>query len=317
MTAQTATPTATAPSQPHSAQRRAAQRRKRLRNLGFFALLAGPNIALLLIFVYRPLLLSFYYSMLQWNMGSSVARFIGFENYVRWFTDPDTPQVMGTTAIFAVTTVGGSLVLGLGLALLLNKKIFGRGIARTVAFAPYVLSGIAVGMLWLYIFDPRYGLLSTLLEAIGLSSPQWYTTSPWALIMIIIVYLWKHVGYVALIYLAGLQGVPQDLHDAAAIDGAGKTRTFWSIVLPLLGPVTFFLLITTILSSLQSFDLIKAMTDGGPLGSTTTLMYQIYVEGFQTGRAGFASAAATILFVILLVITAVQLKFMERKVHYA
>ncbi|WP_154792515.1 carbohydrate ABC transporter permease [Occultella kanbiaonis] len=317
MTAQTATPIATAPSQPHSTQRRAAQRRKRLRNLGFFALLAGPNIALLLIFVYRPLLLSFYYSMLQWNMGSSVARFIGFENYIRWFTDPDTPQVMGTTAIFAVTTVGGSLVLGLGLALLLNKKIFGRGIARTVAFAPYVLSGIAVGMLWLYIFDPRYGLLSTLLKAIGLSSPQWYTTSPWALIMIIIVYLWKHVGYVALIYLAGLQGVPQDLHDAAALDGAGKTRTFWSIVLPLLGPVTFFLLITTILSSLQSFDLIKAMTDGGPLGSTTTLMYQIYVEGFQTGRAGFASAAATILFVILLVITAIQLKFMERKVHYA
>ncbi|TDE95096.1 sugar ABC transporter permease [Occultella glacieicola] len=317
MTASTATPATLAPTHPHEAQRRAARRRKRLRNLGFFALLAGPNIALLLIFVYRPLLLSFYYSMLQWNMGSSVARFIGFENYVRWFTDPDTPQVMGTTAIFAVTTVGGSLVLGLGLALLLNKKLFGRGIARTVAFAPYVLSGIAVGMLWLYIFDPRYGLLSTLLEAVGLSSPQWYTTSPWALIMIIIVYLWKHVGYVALIYLAGLQGVPQDLHDAAALDGAGKTRTFASIVLPLLGPVTFFLLITTILSSLQSFDLIKAMTDGGPLGSTTTLMYQIYVEGFQTGRAGFASAAATILFVILLVITAIQLKFMERKVHYA
>nr|WP_245709000.1 sugar ABC transporter permease [Ruania alba] len=297
--------------------RHAAIKRRRLKNLGIFALLAGPNVALLLIFVYRPLLLSFYYSMLQWNMGSSVARFIGFDNYIAWFTDPDTPMVMGTTLIFAVATVGGALVLGLALALLLNRKLWGRGVARTVVFAPYVLSGIAVGMLWLYIFDPRYGLLSTLLGAIGLDSPQWYTSSPWALIMIIIVYLWKHIGYVALIYLAGLQGIPQDLRDAASLDGATKLRTFGSVVLPLLGPVTFFLLITTILSSLQSFDLIKAMTDGGPLGSTTTLMYQIYIEGFQTGRAGYASASATILFVILLVITAVQLKYMEKKVHYS
>ena len=297
--------------------RRALINRRRLRNLGIFALLAGPNVLLLLVFVYRPLLLSFYYSLLQWNMGSSVARFVGLQNYIRWFTDPDTPQIMGTTLIFAIATVGGALVIGLAMALLLNRKLWGRGVARTVVFAPYVLSGIAVGMLWLYIFDPRYGLLSTLLGAIGVDSPQWYTASPWALIMIIIVYLWKHIGYVALIYLAGLQGIPQDLRDAASLDGATKLRTFGSVVLPLLGPVTFFLLITTILSSLQSFDLIKAMTDGGPLGSTTTLMYQIYIEGFQTGRAGYASASATILFIILLVITAVQLKYMEKKVHYA
>lgn len=305
------------PAVPAAVRRGGPSTQKRLRNLAIFVLLAGPNVALLLIFVYRPLVLSFYYSLLQWNMGSSVARFVGLQNYVSWFTNPHTPTIMGTTAVFAVATVGGSIVIGLLMALLLNRRLVGRGLARTVAFAPYVLSGIAVGMLWLYIFDPRYGLLSTLLRGIGLSSPQWYTTAPWALIMIIIVYLWKHVGYVALIYLAGLQGIPQDLRDAAALDGATKTRTFFSVVLPLLGPVTFFLLITTMLSSLQSFDLIKAMTDGGPLGSTTTLMYQIYIEGFQTGRAGYASAAATVLFVILLLITGIQLKYMERKVHYS
>lgn len=263
------------------------------------------------------MLLSFYYSTLQWNLGSSMARFVGLGNYVEWFTDSRTPTVVATTAVFGLVTVGGGLVLGLGLALLLNQNLRGRGIARTLAFAPYVLSGIAVGMLWLYIFNPRYGLLKVLLDNIGASSPQWYSTTPWALVMIMIVYLWKHVGYVALIYLAGLQAVPQDLRDAAAIDGASKARTLFSVIFPLLGPVTFFLLITTMLSSLQSFDLIRAMTDGGPLGSTTTLMYQIYVEGFQTGRAGYASAAATILFVILLVITAIQLKFVERKVHYS
>lgn len=294
-------------------------RRRRIqpRNVVAFLLLAGPNVALLLIFTYRPLILSFYYSMLQWNLGSSVARFVGFGNYAEWFADPRTPTVVTTTAVFGLTTVGGGLLLGLLLALLLNQKLAGRGFARTVAFAPYVLSGIAVGMLWLYIFNPRYGLLSVLLDWIGVASPEWYSTTPWALIMIIIVYLWKNVGYVALIYLAGLQAVPQDLRDAAAIDGAAKFRTFRSVVFPLLGPVTFFLLITTMLSSLQSFDLIRAMTDGGPLGSTTTLMYQIYVEGFQTGRAGYASAVATILFIILLIITAIQLKFVERKVHYS
>src|SRR5699024_8963589 len=296
--------------------RRGVINRRRLRNLGIFALLAGPNVLLLLVFVYRPLLLSFYYSLLQWNMGSPVARFVGLQNYVRWFTDPDTPQIMATTAVFAVATVGGALVLGLAMALLLNQKLAGRGFARTVAFAPYVLSGIAVGMLWLYIFNPRYGLLSVLLDGLGLSSPEWYSTTPWALIMIIIVYLWKNVGYVALIYLAGLQAIPQDLRDAASLDGAGRIGTFRAVVWPLLGPVTFFLLITTMLSSLQSFDLIRAMTDGGPLGSTTTLMYQLYLEGFQTGRAGYASASATILFIILLIITAIQLKFVERKVHY-
>src|SRR5690606_13559986 len=160
------------------------------------------------------------------------------------------------------------MVIGLALALLLDRRLAGRGLVRTVAFAPYVLSGFAVGILWLFIFDPRYGLMSTLLGSVGLGSPQWYTSPPWPLVMIIVVYLWKNVGYVTLIYLAGLQAVPQDLRDAAALDGASSGRTLRSVVLPLLTPTTFFLLVTMMLSSLQSFDIIKAMTDGGPLGST-------------------------------------------------
>lgn len=281
-----------------------------------FLLLAGPNVALLIVFVYKPLLQSFQYSTLQWNIGAPNARPVGLGNYIEWFADPRTAQVLTTTAIFTVATVGGSLLIGLGLALLLNRKLVGRGVARTVVFAPYVLSGIAVGMLWLFIFDPRYGLVSVALKWVGLTSPDWYNDSPWALTMVIVVYLWKNVGYVALIYLAGLQAVPQELRDAAALDGAGPGRTLRSVVLPLLGPTTFFLSVTSLLSSLQSFDIIHAMTQGGPLGGTTTLMYQIYQESFVSGRAGYASAVATILFLILLVITVVQLKFVERKVHY-
>jgi sn-glycerol 3-phosphate transport system permease protein len=282
-----------------------------------FLLLAGPNLVLLLVFTYRPLLLSLYYSTLQWNVGSPTARPVGLGNYAEWLQDPETPMVLATTAVFTLATVGGALVLGLGLALVLNRRLAARGFARSVAFAPYVLSGIAVGMLWLFIFDPRYGLLSVLLGWVGADSPDWYNSSPWALIMLIVVYLWKNLGYVALIYLAGLQAVPRDLLDAAALDGASRARTFRSIVLPLLGPTTFFLVVTLLLSSLQSFDLVQAMTQGGPLGTTTTLMYQIYEEGFVVGRAGYASAVATVLFLVLLAITALQLRVTERKVHYA
>lgn len=298
-------------------QRGALQSRRRRSALLWFLLLAGPNVALLLVFVYRPLIQSFYLSTLQWNLGSPVARSIGLGNYVELFTSRNFTQVVTTTVVFTIATVGGAMLLGLGLAVLLNQKLRGRGFARTVAFAPYVLSGFAVGILWLFIFDPRYGLVREVLSWVGASSPQWYTQRPWPLVMVIIVYLWKNLGYVALIYLAGLQSVPQDLKDAAALDGASSFRTLRSIILPLLTPTSFFLLVTMMLASLQSFDIIKAMTQGGPLGSTTTLMYSVYQESFVNGRAGYASAVATVLFLVLLAVTAVQMRFVQRKVHYA
>jgi sn-glycerol 3-phosphate transport system permease protein len=311
-----APPPAAAPS---GAPRRrgALQSRRRRSALIWFLLLAGPNLALLVVFVYRPLIQSFYLSTLQWNLGSPVARQIGLGNYVELFTSRGFGQTVTTTVVFTVATVGGAMLLGLGLAVLLNQKLKGRGFARTVAFAPYVLSGFAVGILWLFIFDPRYGLMREVLSWVGATSPQWYTERPWPLVMVIVVYLWKNLGYVALIYLAGLQAVPQDLKDAAALDGASSVRTLRSIVLPLLTPTSFFLLVTMMLASLQSFDIIKAMTQGGPLGSTTTLMYSVYQESFVNGRAGYASAVATVLFLVLLAVTAVQMRFLQRKVHYA
>jgi sn-glycerol 3-phosphate transport system permease protein len=311
-----APPPAVAP--PGAPRRRGAlQSRRRRSALIWFLLLAGPNLALLVVFVYRPLIQSFYLSTLQWNLGSPVARQIGLGNYVELFTSRGFSQTVTTTVVFTVATVGGAMLLGLGLAVLLNQKLKGRGFARTVAFAPYVLSGFAVGILWLFIFDPRYGLMREVLGWVGATSPQWYTERPWPLVMVIVVYLWKNLGYVALIYLAGLQSVPQDLKDAAALDGASPFRTLRSVVLPLLTPTSFFLLVTMMLASLQSFDIIKAMTQGGPLGSTTTLMYSVYQESFVNGRAGYASAVATVLFLVLLAVTAVQMRFLQRKVHYA
>ena len=312
-----APPPAPAPGTAPPRRAGALRSRRRRSALGWFLLLAGPNVALLLVFVYRPLLQSFYLSTLQWNLGSPVARQIGLGNYVELVTSRGFGQVVTTTVVFTVATVGGAMVLGLGLAVLLNQRLRGRGFARTVAFAPYVLSGFAVGILWLFIFDPRYGLMREVLGWFGARSPQWYTERPWPLVMVVVVYLWKNLGYVALIYLAGLQSVPQDLKDAAALDGASPARTLRSVVLPLLTPTTFFLVVTMLLASLQSFDIIKAMTQGGPLGSTTTLMYSVYQESFVNGRAGYASAVATVLFLVLLAVTAVQMRFVQRKVHYA
>ncbi|GAA3938870.1 carbohydrate ABC transporter permease [Pseudoclavibacter caeni] len=303
------TPPAASPDVPRRRHRR------RGRDIALFLLLAGPNIALLAVFVYRPLLQSLQYSLLQWNVGSPIARFVGAGNYLAWLTDPSTPRVLLTTAVFTVCTVAGGMALGLWLALVLDRRLPGHTIVRTVSFAPYVLSGVAVGLLWLFIFDPRYGVLAALLNAIGLPSPDWYNSQPWPLVMLIIVYIWKNVGYVALIYLAGLQAVPHEVREAAALDGATRGQTTRRVIIPLLGHTTFFLSITTLLSSLQSFDLIQAMTRGGPVGSTTTLMYEIYQVGFVDGRAGYASAVATVLFAILLAITIVQLIVMERKVN--
>lgn len=291
--------------------------RGKLRNWLLFAVLAGPNIALLVVFTYRPLLQSFYLSTLQWNLGSPSAVPVGLGNYADWFSDPGTPRTLAVTAVFTLATVGGGMVLGLLLAVLLNRRLRFRGAARTIVVAPYVLSGVAVGLLWLFVFDPNFGVLAALLRFVGIASPDWYTNPQWALVMVIVVYLWKNVGYVALIYLAGLQAVPRDLLEAASLDGASPVRAFFSVVLPLLGPTTFFLGITTLLSSLQSFDIIRAMTNGGPLEGTTTMMYQIYLEGFAAGRAGYSSAIATILFLVLFAVTVVQLRFVERKVHYS
>ncbi|MGO2540273.1 carbohydrate ABC transporter permease [Specibacter sp. AOP5-B1-6] len=292
------------------------KRRRPWKSWLLFLLFAGPNVALLIIFTYKPLVQSLQYSLLQWNIGAATARFVGLDNYVNWFTDPSTLNVVRVTAVFTLVTVGGGMVIGLAVAVLLNQKLRGTGLARTVVVAPYVLSGIAVGLLWLFVFDPNFGVIGALLGAFGLASPDWYNDPQWALPMIIIVYLWKNLGYVALIYLAALQAVPRDLLEAAKLDGAGAFATFRNVVLPLLGPTTFFLSITTLLSSLQSFDIIQAMTKGGPLEGTTTMMYQIYQEGFGAGQAGYSSAIATILFLVLLAVTAVQMLYIQKKVHY-
>ena len=280
-----------------------------------FLALVIPNVALIIAFTYRPLIQNIQYSTLNYTLGAPTARRVGFDNYVQFFTSNDASQILLTTLIFTVVTVGWSMGLGLLIALGLNKKIPGAGFAQAAVFSPFVLSGVGVGLAWVFIFDPTVGALGAVLRSVGLSSPQWFNNPNLSLVMVCLVYIWKNMGYAAVIYLAGLQAISKDVLEAASIDGANANRTFWAIKLPLLSPTTFFLLVTSVLNSLQAFDLIKAMTPTGR--GTNTLIYESYLQAFGGyNRAGYSATISTILFVILVIFTLVQLTLVERRVHY-
>ncbi len=280
-----------------------------------FLAFAAPNVALIVIFTYRPLILNIYYSTLNWTLGAPTAQAVGLRNYVTFFTSSEARQVLTTTAVFTVATVGLSMGLGLLVALGLNRKVPGAGFAQATVFSPFVLSGVGVGLAWQYLFDPTVGALGAILRQVGLSSPQWFNNPSLSLVMVILVYVWKNLGYAAVIYLAGLQSVSRDVLEAAAIDGANRRRTLISITLPLLSPTTFFLMVTSILNSLQAFDLIRVMT---PLGrGTTTLIYDAYLQAFGGyNQAGYSATISTVLFAILVILTLIQLVLLERRVHY-
>ena len=277
------------------------------------ALLILPNLILLIVFTYRPLLDNIRLSFTDWNISSPIANPVGWSNYVEWFGREDTRIILRNTLIFTIATVGISMAVGLGLALLLDQKLRGRNLVRSVVFAPFVISGAAIGIAFQFVFDPQFGLVRDLLARIGVASPDFYQQPGWALFMVTVTYIWKNLGYTFVIYLAALQGRRADLDEAAEIDGASAWTRFRRVLMPQLRPTTFFLSITVLLSSVQVFDIINVMTRGGPQGNgTTTLVYQVYQETFVNQRAGYGATVATIMFVILLAVTVVQVRYMDR-----
>jgi ABC-type sugar transport system permease subunit len=284
---------------------------------GLFALLVGPNLFLFTVFTYWPLIFNGYLSFVRWDMLAPVKLWIGLGNYAALFSSKGFGQILLNTFVFTAGTVGATCAVGLAFALLLNQQLRGRDLVRGVVFSPVMLSGAAIGIVWIYIFDPRYGLLDVFIRAAGLRSPNWLLDPAWAMLAIIMVYVWKNVGYAVVIYLAGLQAIPRELYEAALVDGAGPWSRFQHVTLPGLSPVTFFLFLTTILAGFQAFDLIKVMTDGGPVNATTTLVYYLYQEGFVGFNAGRAGVAAVVLFGVMFSFTLVQMRYTERNVHYA
>ena len=283
------------------------------RQVGLAALLIGPNLALLILFTYRPLIDNIRISFYNWNISSPTMTFVGLQNYVDWFTAPETGMIVMNTVIFTFCAVAGSMVIGLLLAIVLDQKLFGRAAVRSMVFAPYVIAGAAIGVAFQFVFDPRYGLIQYFLGLLGIEVPNFYQQSGWALFMITVTYIWKNVGYVFVIYLAALQGRRSDLDEASEIDGTPPVRHFFRVVMPQLRGTTFFLLITVLLNSFQVFDIINAMTRGGPFTyGTTTMVYQVYTETFVNNRAGYGAAVATIMFLVVLIMTVAQIKLQER-----
>lgn len=281
-----------------------------------FILFAGPNLVLFSLFSYWPMIENMRLSTQRWDLLSPVRIDVGFDNFEYLFTNSKFHTVLWNTLYFTVAAVGLSLVLGLLVALLLNQRLHLRDAARAVVFAPFMLSGAAIGIVWAYIFDPRFGILAEILGWVGLRSPDWLNRPEWAMPAVIIVYVWKNLGFTAVIFLAGLQAIPQDLYDAAKVDGANVFWRFRSVTLPMLSPIAFFLVVTSILSTFQSFDIIRIMTRGGPVDATNTLIYYIYEQGFIAFNAGRSAAAALIMFVLMMGVTLIQLKYSEAKVHY-
>lgn len=291
-------------------------KRKQRRNALWFFAFVGPNLALIATFIYYPLGMNLFFSTLDWRMGSANAKSIGFDNYAEFFTSPSGVEVWRVTVIFTVAAVAGSMIIGLLLALVLNRSLPGRGLARTAIFSPYVLSGVGVGLVWNFIFDPNIGVLRYVFIYFGKESPEWFINPKMSLLMVIVVYIWKNLGYATVIFIAGLQTIPSDLTEAASIDGAGPFRRFFNVTLPLLTPTVFFILVTTILNSMQAFDLLRTMTPTG--NGTNTLIFEIFLQGFGTyQRAGYAATISVVLFFTLFLMTFVQMRFVEKKVHYS
>jgi ABC-type sugar transport system permease subunit len=294
----------------------AERRRTLMREWGLFALFLAPNVFFLAVFTYWPLIYNVYLSLVNWDMISPDKLFVGLANYQDLASDPQFWKVFANTFVFVGVGVIVTLGLGFATALLLNQKLRGRSIGRSVVFAPTILSGAAIAIVWIYVLDPRFGLLNLVLSFIGLRSPSWLTDPAWAMAGLIIVYIWKNFGYAVVVYLAGLQAVPRDLLEAATVDGANGIQRLLNVTLPQISPVSFFLLVTSILGSFQAFDLVAVLTQGGPVDATNTLVYDLYEEGFLAFHAGRAAAIAMVLFVLMLAVTVVQLRVVERQVHY-
>ncbi|HET6567228.1 MAG TPA: sugar ABC transporter permease [Rhodothermales bacterium] len=288
------------------------ERRPLWRSDGALAMLfLSPTMLVFGTFILFPILFSFYLSFEQWNMFGATGTFVGLDNYERMFSDPEFWRVVRNTAIYTVGTVPLNMVLALLAAYYLNKRIAGKKFLRAAFFTPVIISSVAAAVIWRWIFDPNMGALNFLLEALGLPAVAWLNDRAGAMTALIAVGVWKTFGVNMILYAAGLTGIPDHYYEAAEMDGAGPWRRFWNITLPLLSPTTLFILVLSLISSFQVFDLVYVLTYGGPLGSTKVLVYYLYEQAFKFFDMGYASAVAYFLFAVLFIVTMTQIRFFK------
>jgi multiple sugar transport system permease protein len=278
-------------------------------------LMALPFVLGLLMWTLGPMSYSLYLAMTNWDLLTP-PKWVGLGNFRQMFTTPETWLSLRVTTSYALGAIPLGMALGLFVALLLNTKVRGLSIWRSIYYLPAVLSGVAVSLLWQFIFSADWGVLNYVLSLAGVQGPAWLNSETWALPALIIMSLWG-VGGDMVIYLAALQGVPTELYEAADVDGANTWRKFWNITLPMISPVIFFQLITGIIAALQTFTQSFIMTRGGPNNATLFFVLYLYRNAFQYFRMGYASALAWLLFIYILILTLFVFRSSAAWVYYA
>ena len=299
---------------PRAASRRFGLSRMEWDEARWFYLLASPWIIGFLVFALGPILASFYLSFTQYDMANPPV-WTGLSNYQQLLQDPLVGQSLKVTAIWVFGGLPLRLLTAFVFALLLNQQLPVSGIFRTIFYLPSVVSGVAVALVWMWLLQPQFGILNYFLSLIGVAGPRWLSSPTWALPGFIIMSLWS-TGATMVIFLAGLQGIPLELYEAAEIDGAGAMRRFWAVTIPLMTPVILFNLVMGIISSFQVFTQAFVMTNGGPANATLFYMLYLYRVAFQYTQMGYASAMAWVLFLIILALTLLIFRSSNNWVYY-
>lgn len=275
-----------------------------------------PSIILFSVFLFYPMFRTIYLSFFLTKANGDPTVFVGLENYINIFSSPIFLKSMKSTFLFVLYTVPASVIVSLFLAIIANEKLKGIGFFRTVYSSTMGVSVAAASVFWLYLFNPSMGLLNQLLGTFGIEAIGWLTDPKWALISVSITTIWMNVGFTFLILLGGLQSIDSSLYESADIEGAGYLYKLRKITIPMLSPTMFFVITVTIINAFQSFGQIDILTQGGPINETNLIVYSLYREAFVNYKFGSASAQAIVLFILILLMTALQFKLGERKVHY-
>lgn len=276
-----------------------------------------PASVIIMLFGAAPIVWSLVMSFRHTNLLTGRTTFSGLANYRQLVHDPAVIQATEHTLVYTALFVPGTMIAGLFLAVAMNRKLRFMWVYRTAAYATMAISTISEALIFIWLFDPTYGIVNYVFSLVGLPQGQFLNSPSQAMYVIVVMTIWGWSGFAVVIYLSALQGIPQDLTEAAAIDGAGRWATFRRITLPLLSPASLFLVVWLTINALQLFDEVFLATQGGPLGATTVLVYLIYQQAFQDfSNFGYASAIAYLLFVVILVVTAIQFRLSRRFTYY-
>lgn len=279
-------------------------------------LFLAPSILGFIVFSLIPILSALYLSFSSWDIIGGAPEMIGIKNYVDILTGNEFYRVILNTLKYISLYIPGIIISSLFVAVLFDKNIKGISIFRVLLFIPVLTSWVAGSIIWRSVLSGQYGLLNNILALVGITGPAWLTDKNWAMIAIVMVSIWKDLGFFSLILFGGLRGIDRSLYEAARIDGASNTKVLTKITLPLLTPTLFFVLITTLVNSFQLFPQIMVMTGGGPEGATQVMVERIYTYGFRYFQMGYASALAIILMIIIVTITIIQMILQKKWVFY-